>query len=247
MPNCGALAAFGVIPTDFREELFRCSFKRVPEGWEVRIPFGRSDGQVILVKPEDLQPQTAQGSNKNRNRTLHKRIQSWKPAGSSLGWQILEAAYILKVYNRDANGKMNLQDYVKPSRSDPSRLRPDDILDLLLPTDGSQRKRILHFTKSRKNDYKKAKRLQGEIKRALDAYDPRVDMYVAGTVHIPPQGVKLVGNHAYSITNVNATKNRILLFNPHDDRKPIVMSYDMFMEAFGALWCVTFDCNEAFR
>ena len=138
VPNCGALAAFGVIPEDFREELFRCSFKRAPEGWEVRIPFGRSDGQVILVKPEDLQPQTAQGSGK-----------TWEPAGTSLGWQILEAAYILHVYKRDANGKMNLRDYMKRSHTNTYRLRPDEILDLLLPTDGNQKKIIFVYASSK--------------------------------------------------------------------------------------------------
>lgn len=223
--NCWVLAAFGAIPREHREALFRTSFKKVGDAYEVRFPLGSSEAEATRVLEQDLQPQVVEEDGKEK---------SYRPVKSSLGWQILEAAYTLHQFGRDEKGQVNRQasnyGWAYKALLELVPIRPNATVKIY------HRKKPLSASEKRKK----------AVLQQLADYRPGISMYTATSLREDPP-FKVRPNHVYVVQTVDKKTQRVMLIDPYDSDRPLVFTYQEFMLAFRGLYCMEISMTDTFR
>ncbi len=223
--NCWVLAALGAIPLEHREALFRTSIEKVGEAYEIRFPLGSSKAETVRVTKEDLAPQVVIEDGKEK---------AYRPVKSSYGWQVLEAAFILHQFGRDAEGQVNRQG----SNGDKSH----KALRELLPTRTESEEIISH----RREPLSTNETRRHAVLRRLASYRPGISMYVASSlIEKPP--FKLAAKHAYVVQMIDNDSRNVMLINPHNSDRPLVLTYEQFLEGFRRLFCLEISLEDTFR
>jgi len=223
--NCWVLAALGAIPLEHRETLFRTSIKKVGNVFEIRLPMGSSKAKTIEVTADDLNPQAVVEKGEEK---------LYRPVNSSYGWQILEAAFTLHQFGRDSKGQVNRRasNFGKPYKA----------LQELVPT----RQKSLNIISNGTEPFFLNDARQEEILEKFSSYRPGICMYVASSLRKDPP-YKLVARHAYVVHEINDSSNQVLLLDPYDSERPLVLTYEEFLKGFRRLYCLEIDLEETFR
>lgn len=223
--NCWMLAAFGAIPREHREALFRTSFQKVGDAYEVQFPLGSSKAKAIRVVEQDLEPQVVQEEGKEK---------IYQPVQSTAGWQILEAAYTLHQFGRDEKGRVH--------RQASNGGKAYKALQKLVPITSSATVNIYH----RREPLSASEKRKQSALQQLSAYRPGISMYTAASLREDPP-FKVKPRHAYVVQMVDKKTQRVMLINPHNSDRPLVFTYQEFMLAFRGLYCMEISLTNIFR
>ena len=223
--NCWVLAALGAIPLEHREALFRTSIEKVGDAYAIRFPLGSSKAQIIRVTREDLAPQIVMENGKEK---------AYKPVKSSYGWQIMEAAFTLHQFGRDSKGQVN--------RQGSNGGRAHKALRELVPIRSESLEIIFHRSESLSSD---ETRRHAALRR-FASYRPGISMYVASSLKENPP-FKLAPKHAYVVQLIDNDSRQIMLINPHNSDRPLVLTYEQFLKGFRRLFCLEISLEDTFR
>ena len=244
--NCYFIASLnGMRESPHFEAIIRTSMKRVVGGWEVKIPLGSPTAKPVKITPADLGPQKNPLFGKPDETGAIDQRKLLHPVDASLGYQILEAAFI-----KYKNG--GILDRTKIEGGFGHRA----LLDLL--GDNFSKRKIssgdveynplntnVGYSISSSFD-RGTPFAQAKLTEFLDDYDSA--KYIA-TVNTPPSVVgdrgrfkvgeiEFATGHAYSIVAVDKFRKEVAVANPWNTGEKIVLSYDEFMRAFNQVSAV---------
>ncbi len=240
--NCYLIASFNSLRSSpYFESIIRTSVIMKDGGFGVKFPLGGSDPrQEVFVSWQDLEKQVV-------NNDQHHRT-SLKPVAASVGWQVLEAAYIrLQVgtvdrrqieggYGHDALSNMmglGAQSQVIVGSSYYASLEQ-----------AGQKAEVMQWL----NSFHQGRDIAtvNTIRRvAQNGERADASQY---TVQAMGKPIKLYYNHAYSIENVNrfGTPPWVRIKNPHDTSEPITFTFDEFAAAFADTSSVSVNFDRLF-
>jgi hypothetical protein len=230
--DCFILAALGSIPLSHREALFRTSITRDEDGFVVRFPMGVSDPRdSVRVHNRDLGAQVVYIKGKRA---------AYQPVNTTAGWKALEAAYILLAFGRDQRGQVN--------REAAANGDPVTVLERIVNTNRSAKIIIAAGT----NPLGADPRNVAPIADALDSFDPDRHMLILGSLNVPSKtylidGVTYTKTHAYVVPTVDQQKQTVMLINPHDSRRPLVVPYGTVVKAFRILRRLELDVESTYQ
>jgi hypothetical protein len=231
--DCYLLAALGSIPLSHREALFRTSIKADEQGFVVSFPFGISKSRTsIRVTPDDLGPQRV---------LVNGLWTSFEPVNSTDGWKALEAAYVLFTHGRDANGQINRQ---AAGFGDPVV-----VLEKIVKTNRSA-KIVVNEGQNALAQNAKSAALAID---ALNSFDPDRHMLTLGSlVNVPTRdyfidNVHFQKGHAYVVPQVDPQNEAVMLINPFDSTRPLVISYGTMTRAFRVLRRLELDVDSTYK
>ncbi len=229
------------------EAIIRLSMK-LPDGkeriWKVRVPMADNNSRWIPVTPEDLLPQPNpywRKANPNRDGEIDDR-KDLLPLKSSIGYQILEAAFIKYVNN----GVMD--------RSAVEGGSPHQMLEVLLG-------RNCHGRDTRDVDSVELNEIpeaEQEMIQLLDDFHPSKYMAIACTASENQMGglnifrlkdvdVDFLTSHAYSILKVDKFSKLVSVSDPNTPDEVIILTYQQFMKAFNSISLGEIDYSELFK
>jgi hypothetical protein len=231
--DCYLLAALGSIPQSHREALFRTSIKADDQGFVVNFPFGVSKSRTsIRVTPDDLGPQRV---------LVNGLWKSFEPVNSTDGWKALEAAYVLFAHGRDANGQINRQ---AAAFGDPVV-----VLEKIVKTNRSAK----IVVNEGQNALAQNPRSAAVAIDALNSFDPDRHMLTLGSlVNVPTRdyfidNVHFQKGHAYVVPQVDAQNEAVMLINPIDSTRPLVISYGTLTRSFRVLRRLELDVENSYK
>jgi hypothetical protein len=230
--DCFILAALGSIPMSHREALFRTSITRDEDGFLVKFPMGVSNARdSVRVYNRDLEPQIVFTNGKPT---------TYQPVNTTAGWKALEAAYILLAFGRDQRGQAN--------REAAAYGDPVTVLERIVNTKPSAK----IIVAAGKNSIAINPRNVSRTTNALNSFDPDRHMLTLGSLNSPSReffidGIKFTKLHAYVVPAVDRQKQTVMLINPHDSRRPLVVTYGMVVKAFRVLRRLEFDVKSTYK
>jgi hypothetical protein len=217
--------------------ILRTSVKRGPnEDYLVGIPLGSSvKTEWIEVTPQDVQ---IQWYDREGRAALH-------PVKASLGWKVLEAAYIKLATGAKAIRRERIEGGLGHEAL--QKLFGESVMSDLLGEFGD------HSLASQG----KTQDLESWFRKFSNGTDMATvnSRYVAGktdkdsyTVRTASQGeVKMHYNHSYSVSDVNRIQKRVTVVNPHNTGQPIIFTFAEFAEAFTQICSVRVDARKIFQ
>ena len=240
--NCYLIAAFNSLKqSPHFHELMAMSIRQTspPErsGYVVSFPLGSlKKTRTVHVDIGDLFDQKLHKADR-KGRTSLKAVQG------SLGWKILEAAFI-----KDQTGKLDRAAVEggfghnalgamfqgNATRDEVGRFQQLPIAELS-PRDVKQTEEWL-------NRFSNGQDIATVNSRVMQGKNDTYTYDVQGTYGL----VKIFYQHAYSIQSVDKFARRVVVKNPHDTSKAIVLSYEDFMKAFTHVSSVKLDFDKLF-
>lgn len=248
--NCFLVSALNSMAksTEAFEALMRTSISVGDRFYDVRVPLGDPNGQVIRITQEDLKPQPNLGFGK---KGLDGKVDSRKflnPVNGSVGFQVLEAAYIKLLTGGDLDrsiideGGLSITVLKKLLGEDAVQMGR---LGINKNTDSlrSQRDKVENYLAGFHNGQDVATL---STKQNNDAGGD-TKTYEAG-------GQTLYMSHAYSIEGVKrhyvgdqCVVDKIIVVNPHDTSKKMEFTLDQFVDAFWMIDSVKIDLGVLFK
>ena len=226
------LAALGAIPVAERQALFQTSIRRNQDGSvEVQFPFGVSTPEKsVTVYPADLLPQTVPENG---------RPVQYRPVSSSQGWQILEAAYV------PARLRPGRRMGRSTGRRRPAAPRRSSLKQMVKTKEAEID--VFHQAGGLAKDPAKASRAFA----GFDSFDPSVQMMVLGSLDVPfdfvQAGYKISRSHSYVVAGTDPERRLVMLINPHDSTRPMVLGYDDVAQAFDTYRRLELDLEKTFQ
>lgn len=272
--NCYLISALNSLRTSPHfEMLMRTSIKVVQERrgfrtlrhWEVRIPLGDRNGQVIIINPEDLERtrNIQYGRPRPHRRDKIDERRYLEPIDASEGFKILEAAYIKYttggIMNRAAiEGGFGHQallellgDNFRKVKIDGNQGRYNIELGWRGDATAVQYGDAPNFNMARNSPVRE------DLFEFLDEFHPGKHMATANTpsasggdsrrFRIPGVDYEFANNHAYSIVQTIRPSlspdgvGRVTIANPWNTGEAIVLTYDQFSQVFSQISGVEMD------
>jgi hypothetical protein len=231
--DCYLLAALGAIPRSQREALFRTSIKADEQGFVVSFPFGVSKSRTsIRVTSNDLGPQRV---------LVNGLWTSIDPVNSTDGWKALEAAYVLLIHGRDENGQVNRQ---AAAFGDPVA-----VLERIVKTNREAKIVISEG----QNALAQNPRSAALVVDALNSFDPDRHMLTLGSLMNVPTPDYFIDNfhfrkgHAYVLPLVDQQNESVMLINPTDSTRPLVVGYGTMLRSFRVLRRLELDLDSTYK
>lgn len=238
--NCYLIGAFRAIQfSPLCETIMRTCVEEVSNGYIVRFPLGTryDDQRSIFVNSADLKPQTVMRDGK------HVQL---RPVQSSIGWQVIEAAFAIDKFGVVDRSKMEgglgsdaLTQLFGPgvlrTTIDNQRGGTPDHQNSFAHGDASIRQNVLTWL----NEFNNGKDIATvNTPRSVTGKDTEqftVDRYA------------FYRNHAYAVQSVDKFARTITIANPHDTGKPMTLTYNQFLQAFSDISGVRFEYKNMFR